>query len=101
MNNVTAVIVRRIAVLLFALCCGASPLASAVDAQAPEQQDAFRPLSELPPQEQLPSAPLLVGAYSFVVVGLFLYLWSVARRLTAVQREVERLEADVKRRGRT
>jgi CcmD family protein len=36
-----------------------------------------------------------------VIVVLFLYLLSVARRLNVVQREVDRLEMDVKRTGRT
>ena len=43
---------------------------------------------------------LLVAAYVVVIVVLFLYLLSVARRLNTVQREVDRLEADVKRTGR-
>lgn len=67
---------------------------------APEQQSEFVPISELPPQDQLPAAPLLVSAYVVVWVGLFGYLFSVARRLSVVQREVQRLEADLKRSGR-
>jgi len=81
------------------MCSGALP-ASTVSAQQPEQTKKYIPLSELPPAEQLPAARLLVGAYSVVIVGLFLYVVSVGRRLTTVQREVERLEADVKRSGR-
>jgi CcmD family protein len=69
--------------------------------QPPQQQDEFIPIEELPAQDQLPAAPLLVGAYSFVVLALFVYILSVARRLGTVQRELERLEADVKRSGRT
>lgn len=67
---------------------------------APQQQSEFVPISELPPQDQLPAAPLLIGAYVVVWVGLFGYLFSVARRLGVVQREVERLEADLRRSGR-
>jgi CcmD family protein len=62
-----------------------------------EQQDEFVPISELPPQDQLPAAPLLVTAYAVVVAAFFAYLFSVMRRLAGVQRELERLEADVKR----
>jgi CcmD family protein len=99
MSNVTASIVRRVGiVILLLVCCGALA-ATAVSAQ-PEQQKKYEPVSELPPTEQIPAARLLVGAYSFVLVAVFLYVVSVARRLTAVQREVERLEADVKRTGR-
>jgi len=59
------------------------------------------PIDELPPQDQLPAAPLLVVAYAFVVLALFAYLVSVARRLGAVQRDLERLQAELKRSGRT
>ena len=46
--------------------------------------------------EQMPAAPLVIGAYAFVWIALFLFLLSVARRLGTVQREVERLEIDLK-----
>lgn len=65
----------------------------------PQQQDEFVPIDQLPPQDQLPAAPMLVAAYSFVVIALFAYLVSLARRLTAVHHELERLEGDVKRGG--
>ena len=73
-----------------------------VDAQQPppQQQDEFVPIDQLPPQDQLPAAPLLVTAYSFVVLALFFYVLSVARRLGVVQRELDRLQSDA-RRGRT
>ena len=66
-------------------------------ARQPEQQNEFIPIDQLPPQDQLPAAPLLVAAYAIVVVALFVYVMSVARRLTSVQRELERLESDIKR----
>ena len=47
----------------------------------------------------MPAAPLLVGAYSFVLAVLFVYLVSVARRTQHVQREIERLERDLKKPG--
>ena len=70
-------------------------------AQPPEQQGEFIPVDQLPPQDQLPAAPLLITAYSFVALALFAYLVSVARRLSTVQREIERLESDLKRTGRS
>ena len=69
--------------------------------QPPQQQEEFVPIDELPPQDQLPAAPLLVVAYCFVVLALFAYVLSVARRVATVQREIDRLEADLKRSGRT
>ena len=68
--------------------------------QQPKQQEEFTPIDQLPPQEQLPAAPLLVGAYAFVLLMLFGYLLMVSRRLTVIQREVDRLDSDVKRTGR-
>jgi CcmD family protein len=102
----------RVAVLLvlllmssaaFAPVC-AAPAGDGATSQQPQAQpqseppkptDEFVPISQLPPQDQLPAAPLLVTAYAFVWIALFGYLVSVGRRLTKVQREVERLESDV------
>ena len=92
---------RVAAVVLLVLISAPAPLATAARTQPPEPQEEFIPIDQLPPQDQLPAAPLLVGAYVFVPVVLFLYVLSVARRMTAVQREMERLEADMKRSGRT
>ena len=63
--------------------------------EPPKPTDEFVPVSQLPPQDQLPAAPLLIAAYGFVWVALFAYLASVGRRLSKVQREVHRLESDI------
>ena len=75
----------------------AGPAPAAAQQQPPEPPPGFVSVKELPPGDQFPAAPLVVSAYSFVVLVLFGYLISVARRLTAVQRDVARLEADVKK----
>ena len=90
----------RVVCLLLVLL-SSSPLAGQQPDQQPKQQDEFVPVSQLPPQDQLPAAPLLVTAYAFVWVVLFGYLVSVGRRLTQVQREVERLESDIAKRTGT
>jgi CcmD family protein len=94
--------------VLLVLCLAALPYIAPVAAQStqpqqepPKQTGEFVPISQLPPQDQLPAAPLLVTAYAFVWIALFGYVVSVARRLTKVQHEVERLEADIKRGTRT
>jgi CcmD family protein len=69
-------------------------------AQQPTRQDDWIPIDQLPPQDQLPAAPLLIGAYAFVLVVLFAYVYSVARRLTNVQRELDRLDTTIKQGGR-
>lgn len=99
-NNVAATCRRIALALLMILLLGVVMPARVAMAQLPEQQEEFTPISELPPEEKVPAAPLLIGAYSFVVAALFVYLFSVSRRLTTVQREVERLEGDMKRAGR-
>ena len=67
----------------------------------PPQQDEFKPISELPPQEQVPAAPLLIAAYVIVLIAFFVYVGSIARRLNSVQRDVERLEGALKERPRS
>lgn len=69
-------------------------------AQQPEQQNEFIPVDELPPEDRLAAAPLLIGAYSVVMLAFFGYLVSVARRLGTVQREIGRLESDLRKSGR-
>lgn len=85
---------------LLAACLFSLVLASGTAAQQPAPpppQDEFVPVESLPPHEQLPAAPLLVAAYAFAWLAIGGYVLSVARRLNTVQREIERLEADVRR----
>jgi CcmD family protein len=67
----------------------------------PQQQEEFIPIDQLPPQDQLPAAPLLIGAYAFVLLMLFGYLFVMSRRLSVIQREVDRLDRDFNRTGRS
>jgi CcmD family protein len=69
-------------------------------AQPPTRQDEFVPITELPPQDQMPAAPLLIGAYVFALVVLFAYVFFVSRRLNGVQQELERLDSALKQSGR-
>jgi CcmD family protein len=74
-------------------------LAGAAGAQQPprQPQDEFVPVSELPPEEQLPAQPLVIAAYAFAWVAIGGYVLSVARRLDAVSREIQRLESETPR----
>jgi len=87
----------RVIAVVFVLTMQVSPLAAQTQ---PRQQEEFTPIDQLPPQDQLPAAPLLIGAYAFVLLMLFGYLVMVSRRLSAIKTEVDRLEADVKRTGK-
>lgn len=90
---------RRIAplVALVGLLAGAT-VAVAQSAPPLQQMDEFVPIDELPQQEQIPAANLLIPAYAFVWVAVLVYVVSIARRLSGVQHEVQRLEADLKAR---
>ena len=77
-----------------------TPLASVSAQTQPKQQEVFIPVDQLPPQEQLPAAPLLIGAYAFVLLMLFGYMFTVSRRLNTIQHEVDRLDRDLKKSGR-
>ena len=70
-------------------------------AQQPKQQEGFLPVDQLPPTESMPAAPLLITAYAFVMLVLFVYVFSVARRLSSVQTELKRLDETIKHGGRT
>lgn len=83
---------------LAGLLCQAPAVLAQAPAPVPEQLDEFVPIDQLPQQEQIPAANLLIPAYAFVWVAVLLYVVSVSRRLGAVQRDVERLEADLKTR---
>lgn len=101
---------RTLSLLLLTVLCAAAPIAAAqspappsqppLTGQAPAQQGEFVPIGQLPPQEQMPAAPLLIAAYSFVLIVFFLYVVSLARRLTSVQRDVDRLGASLKQSGK-
>ena len=95
---------QRRAVVLVVLCAVLICVVGAAQQPQPAPPaatDEFVPISQLPPQDQLPAAPLLISAYAFVWVALFGYLLSVGRRLTKVQSEVERLESEVAKGSRT
>ena len=68
--------------------------ASAHAQQPPTPPEGFVPASSLPSQEQLPAAPLVMGAYSVAWIVVFGYLWSIWLRIGRVERDL----ADVSRR---
>ena len=72
-------------VALAVLAGGAS-----IQAQQPPAggQEGFVPVDNLPQQEQLPAAPLVMGAYAVAWVAVFGYLWSIWRRLGSVEHDI-------------
>jgi CcmD family protein len=65
-----------------------------------DQLSEFVPAGNLPATEQLPAAPLLIGAYVFVWAAMLFYVWSLWRRLGKVERDISELsQLMVKRRA--
>ena len=61
-------------------------------AQPTPSPDEFVPISEVPPEEQIPAINLVAAAYGFVWVALFGYVWSLGRRLGQAEADLARLE---------
>jgi hypothetical protein len=65
----------------------------ALIAQQPSSgSDQFLPLDQLPPGQELPAAPFLIGAYAFVWVAAMFYLWTIWRRVGKLGDEMKALE---------
>jgi hypothetical protein len=60
--------------------------------QPPSGSDQFLPLDQLPPGQELPAAPFLIGAYAFVWVAAMFYLWTIWRRVGKLGDEMKALE---------
>ena len=67
-------------------------------AQPPASQEDFVPVRSIPQAEQLPAAPLVIGAYVFVWVALLVYVWSLWKRMTKLERELADLQRRVEKR---
>src|SRR5690349_11730195 len=68
----------------------APPPGQQTPAQTKAAQEGFVPVEQLPQEGDRIPAPALVGtAYAFVWVALFVYIWSVWRRLASVERELQ------------
>jgi hypothetical protein len=96
-SSLTTLVCRALLVLSF-VAATLAPVAA--QQQPPQPPPGFVSVDELPPEEQVPAAPLLIGAYVFVVLALFGYVITVGRRLGGVQRDIERLEGTVKKGSR-
>ena len=79
---------RRLLIALLTLVLTAPALLA-----QPPQQNEYVPIDQLPPQETLPAAPLLIGAYIVVWLGLMGYLfWTIWRRIGTVETEMQALQ---------
>jgi len=58
-------------------------------------QSEFKPVTEIPASEQLPSAPLVIAAYAFVWLAFLAYVWVIWRKLGKVEQDLNALSAQV------
>jgi hypothetical protein len=67
------------------------PASSAVLAMQPSQEE-FKPFTGVPPEQQIPAAPLVIGAYAFFLLLMMFYLWTIWRRIGKVEADMRALE---------
>ena len=87
----------RMVIVLAALAAPSLAL-SDLSSVALAKEDQPQPPADFVPaenesQEQIPAMPLLGAAYGLIWLGVFGYVWSVARRLRKVESEITALEA--------
>jgi hypothetical protein len=64
---------------------------SSVSLLAQLGQEGFAPVTG-PVTERIPAAPLVISAYAFFLVLLFVYVWSIWRRIGKVEADMRALE---------
>jgi len=76
---------------LIALTTFVLSTAPAFALQPPAGQSEFVPVDSVPLADQLPAAPLLIGAYAFVWIAATFYIWTIWRRMNKVEDEMRAL----------
>lgn len=62
----------------------------------PAAQNEYVPVSELPPDEQLPAVPLVFIAYGVIWLAVLIYVVTIWRRQAAVQKELDALKRQLR-----
>jgi CcmD family protein len=88
---------RKMLRIGFALCVALVLFTSGATVRAwqPPPQDGFVPVEQLGNQEQLPATPLVAAAYGVAWGAVLLYVWTIWRRLTRVERELAEVSRKV------
>ena len=73
-------------------CACLSVALSSVSLLAQPGQDGFVPVTGAAATEQIPAAPLVISSYAFFLVLLFVYLWTIWRRIGKVEADMRALE---------
>lgn len=78
-------------VLALGLVVGVASGVAVLDAAQPPTtaaQDGFVPMGDIPPEDQMPAAPLVAAAYAVVWAIAVGYLWTIWQRLGTVEAEL-------------
>jgi hypothetical protein len=78
-------------VLALGLIVGVAAGMAVLDAAQPPTtaaQDGFVPMGDIPPEDQMPAAPLVAAAYAVVWAIAVGYLWTIWQRLGTVEAEL-------------
>ena len=80
--------------LLLAIAMPSSSFEERAFAQPAAQTvpEGFEPVTEVPPEEQIPAQPLVAGAYAFIWLAVLVYVGLLWRRLGAVQKDLDALK---------
>jgi CcmD family protein len=62
----------------------------------PAAQDEYVPVSDLPPDEQLPAVPLVFIAYGLIWLAVLVYVVTIWRRQATVQKELDALKRQLR-----
>ena len=76
------------------ICLAALLLMHTVAFAQPGQSE-FKPVTEIPASEQLPSAPLVIAAYAFIWIAFMFYAWTMWRKLGKVEQELQTLSSQI------
>ena len=79
---------RVLIVVVSCACWGAAADRQQAQPPASPAQEGFVPIDQLQPKEQLPAAPLVMAAYAVAWMVIFVYVWSIWRRLGQVEQEM-------------
>jgi CcmD family protein len=85
-------LIRTLVGMTMLLAALGTPLFAEQPPRQPPQQEEFVPIDELPPEEQVPAAPMVVAAYSFVWVAFLVYVFMLVKRIRRVEADLAALE---------
>ena len=69
-----------------------APVSAAQPAAAQTVPEGFEPVTEIPPEEQIPAKPLVAAAYGFIWLAVLVYVGLLWRRLGVVQKDIDALK---------